>query len=155
MNFKENDTMSYVMGVDPGAAGAIAIVNLTAIRAYFWNLKEHTWDEVNSTLQEIKPYVIQATIEKVNAFPRDSRSGAFKFGENYGKLQMGLIAAKIPFDKTSPVNWKAAMKLPKGASKRDSRELAKQFYPGIKITNDNAEAVLIAEYTRIKCLRGQ
>jgi len=108
-----------------------------------------------------------AFIEKVSAMPgRKTTKGkerqsmgatsAFTFGMGYGGLRMALIAAGIPFETITPGKWQKHFGLitPKGKDlttgekKNIHKARAQELFPGMKVTQYNADAILLAEYCR-------
>lgn len=95
-----------------------------------------------------------AMIEKVHAMPKQGVSSSFKFGMAYGALRMALTAAGIPWREVLPREWqKSCGALTKGKDnqaerKRQLKEVAQQRFPGQKITLEDADGYLIADFAR-------
>ena len=104
----------------------------------------------------IDSHSVCAYIEHVHAFPTDARSAAFKFGVNYGKWLGILGVHKIKTVFVSPQKWQKYWKerleiiLPKDKQgrKRRLKEIAKEYYPEIKVTLDTADAIVMAYYLK-------
>jgi hypothetical protein len=74
---------------------------------------------------------------------------AFTFGQGYGRLEMALTAANVPFKRVTPQVWQKSMKCLTGGDKNISKGRAQEMFPSLKITHATADALLIAEYARI------
>ena len=152
-----------VIGIDPGASGALSYTNSKEI-----NVRSQKCHELivrrdiglNIARSSYNQKKIIAYIEKVHAMPHDGRSSLFKFGVNYG-VWMGLLHSKIghtPRDlkqivEVSPQKWmkfwenKIGEKLPK--VKKDRKNKLKEIassYTSEKVTLWNADAILITMY---------
>jgi len=90
---------------------------------------------------------INAVIEKVWAFPTDTRSSSFKFGTNYG-MWIGILAShKISYTEVVPQVWmKEYQPLPKikQERKRMLKQIAQEKFPHNKVTLNTSDAALIA-----------
>lgn len=73
---------------------------------------------------------------------------------NYVRWRMAIIAAGIPFVEVSPVKWLRHFNLKRLKNEEPNRwknrlkGKAQQFYPNIKVTMANADALLIATYAK-------
>jgi hypothetical protein len=93
-----------------------------------------------------------AMIEKVGASPQMSRSAAFSFGVEYGQWLGFLDNVEL----VTPQKWQfhflknGYRHLLEGvqgpARKRNLRTVAQDVFPGVKVTLQNADALLIANY---------
>lgn len=159
------------IGIDPGKTGAICwlvedepgvfdelsgVVKMSPTERDVWQLISSLNNPANF-----------AFIEKVHAMPgrkatkgkeRQSMgaSSAFTFGMGYGGLRMALIAAGIPFETITPGKWQKHFGLitPKGKDlstgqkKNIHKARAQELFPNLKVTQYNADAILLAEYCR-------
>ena len=143
-----------IIGIDPGAGGAMAVWNKGISRIYKCPANTEVMADIVKAANYIdKTKKVFAYIELVHAMPHDGRSSLFKFGTNYGKW-LGILAAyKIPTTLVSPQKWmkywkdKLNIKLPKDKPerKRALKEIA-SHYTDKKITLYNADAILITMY---------
>lgn len=162
--------MRTFVGIDPGKTGAICwlccdtydasdtigVRKMPATEGDVW--------ELFTTLGGGQTF---AVIEKVHAMPgRPQKEGekprtmgassAFTFGMGYGGLRMALIAASIPFEAVIPGKWQKHFGLitPKGKTlttgekKNIHKARAQELFPQLKVTQYNADAILLAEYCR-------
>ena len=152
-----------VIGIDPGASGALSYTNSKEINVKSQKCHElivHRDIGLNIARSSYNQKKIIAYIEKVHAMPHDGRSSLFKFGVNYG-VWLGLLHSKIghtPRDlkqivEVSPQKWmkfwenKIGEKLPK--VKKDRKNKLKEIasdYTSEKVTLWNADAILITMY---------
>ena len=146
-----------IIGIDPGASGAVAIWDKGISKIYKC---PKTVDEMADIIIKTKnsEYVnknqkTHAYIEKVHAFPHDGRSSVFKFGQNFGQWIGILAACKVPTELVTPQKWmnywkkKLNIDLPKDKPERKRRlkEIA-SHYTDKKVTLYNADAILITMY---------
>jgi hypothetical protein len=95
-----------------------------------------------------------ALLEKVHSMPRQGVRSTFAFGKNYGFVTGLLTAFRIPLTLMTPQEWqkkiKQSNKKMKGPElKKFLKGIAQRLYPeGITITNDVADALLIAHVCR-------
>lgn len=159
--------MTNIIGIDPGAKGAIAIITETEIRRNIQIIDcPPTIAEMASI---IRPYTHQdyadqkdtkAIIEKVNPFFKSSAKSAFTFGGNFFAWQAILACFLIPYDFVTPRKWQKVMfdsakKL--DDTKQQSFERATRLFPNLgielrtprgRILDGRCDALLIAEYLR-------
>lgn len=148
------------IGCDPGASGAIAVVDEHG-RPKGWIAGDATDRDLLDFLSDVtmeEPdgnMAAVAALEEVGPKPRIAESGqrvsmgaksAFVFGESYGRERMALVASHIRFDKVLPATWQAAMRCRTRGDKRISKARAQELLPGERITHRNADAYLLALY---------
>jgi crossover junction endodeoxyribonuclease RuvC len=116
--------VTYVIGVDPGLSGGIAIlkpnkelydiydipqcpksanknwVDANKLHSILYNLKQETTD-------------IIAIIEQVHSMPGQGVASMFTFGEGLGCIRGVLVANGIPIEWVSPQKWKKHFNLTK------------------------------------------
>lgn len=156
------------IGVDPGATGAIVILTegepMRTLR--FMN---STNKETHKFLNDIAFEYDQVfcILEAVHAMPGMAAGAMFNFGESYGFIQGVLVSTGIPYELVTPQSWMKHMRIPKRDIQRDPvtkkelpgsesktdykrrlKQKAEELYPTIKITNDTADAILIADYCK-------
>ena len=154
--------MTYILGIDPGMGGALALYDHPTMPI--------TWDmpvsldggidavklaKITASLAKNCPG-ITAVVERVSSMPR--QAGAFAFGLSTGVIHGCLASAGIPFELVSPSVWKAKMGLTKfpgetyAENKTRARALATQLFPALapqfkRVKDDGrAEALLLAVY---------
>ena len=155
-----------IIGIDPGASGAVAIWDKGISKIYKC---PKTANEMADIIIKTKhsEYVnknqsIHAYIEKVHAFPHDGRSSVFKFGQNFGQWIGILAACKVNTTLVTPQKWmnywkkKLNIELPKDKPERNRRlkEIA-SHYTDKKVTLYNADAILITMYGLYDNLEGE
>lgn len=150
LNATAQDVPTCVMGVDPGAAGGLAIKDAEGYLAHALPKTERdTWD----LFDELAPRIKFAVIEKVHSMPGQGVASTFAFGRNYGFLRACLIAAQIPFEEVTPTTWQKAFGLTRKAKTETStakknrhKQQAQQMWPREKVTHAKADAILLAEW---------
>jgi crossover junction endodeoxyribonuclease RuvC len=152
--------MPLILGVDPGASGALALVD-TAAQAIIGvldvpTLKLNGWGLVDGAA--VSDWLSRqrfdlAVLEKVDARPTDGRGSIAQFARNCGGLGTLLVATGKPLALTTPRAWKERAGLvdqPKAASLELAKltfgaDAAGRWFP-LKRHHDRAEAALLALY---------
>jgi crossover junction endodeoxyribonuclease RuvC len=154
--------MTYILGIDPGMGGALAIYHSTETPK-LWDMPKAIDGGIDpkelASLVEIIAFSapsITAVVERVSSMPR--QAGAFAFGLSTGIIHGCLASRGIPFELVSPSVWKAKMGLTKfpdetyAQNKTRARALATQLFPALasqfnRVKDDGrAEALLLAVY---------
>jgi hypothetical protein len=145
-------TYTCIMGLDPGASGAVAFYypeKPLLIAAYDVPLvdKRINPSALSDLIRRHGPDL--AVVEIVHAMPKQGVSSSFNFGVSYG-MALGIIGAlKIPVVSVSPTKWKKYFGL--SADKEEARALAISKWPASehfrrKKDDGRAEAALLALY---------
>ena len=157
MSTKNNG--SLYIGIDPGKSGSIALIKsdggnkkelITTIR---FNTTEAdvAW-AFRDVLEEHIKCTLFASIEKVSSMPGQGVSSTFKFGQWYGFARGLLYAYQIPFEFVTPSKWQKRLGCLTKGDKNITKDKAQRLFPKQKIIHATADAILIAEYTRITSL---
>jgi crossover junction endodeoxyribonuclease RuvC len=152
--------MTIIIGIDPGKSGAAAILWGTGAIdvTRFEKVTEADLAERFSTFKKDGIFEAGDTVaylEQVGAMPGNAGSSMFVFGESFGFIRGLLVAYGIPYVRVTPKKWQKAVgftgKMDKGDRKKALKQLAQQYYPSIeKMTNDMADAILIAHYGKLQ-----
>lgn len=152
--------MVQIIGIDPGATGAISIIDparsvMSVLDMPIKNVgKSGKRTEVDG--KAIVDFVDNncenavCYIEDVWSLPHDGHVGAFNFGDKYGTVKGVMSVLDIPLYRVRPNVWKLKMKAP--ADKRQSCERAKKLFPNHaslfnRLKDDGrAESAMIALY---------
>lgn len=151
--------MTTIVGIDPGAAGAIAQISpVVAV----WRMPRSDRALVD-LLQMFDPATTRVYIERAQAMPqkaaRDATRGfetgtsMFSYGVGYGLIRGVLAARRLWYREVPSATWKAGLGLwrqPKSASIEKARELFPDAARQIGRSDGKAEALLIAEWGRRK-----
>ena len=163
VSFKMTADPIYILGVDPGLSGAIALYYAkgdalhvidvpTTIRKI--NKKYKKQIDLYQAAQYIeihRPYIKFAVIEQVGTMPSQGVTSAFNFGFTTGALHGIIAACGIPIRTVPPQVWKRKFGL-LGQDKDASRGEASRRCPQhahlwpLKKHDGRAEAVLLAIY---------
>jgi hypothetical protein len=145
--------MKTIIGIDPGANGAIAwITDGKPCVEKMPETLQDLWEIFESITH--KEWVIgshpdcKAYIEAVHSSPQMGVKSAFTFGQGFGRLEMALTAAGIPFERVSPQRWQKELGCRTGGDKNVSKRKAQELFPAMKCTHATSDALLIAEYGR-------
>jgi hypothetical protein len=139
-----------IIGIDPGANGAMVIFNSTGHLIQVVSFKKHSWPQVRCLIPTIKGKYT-AFIEAVAALPKDGAHNAFTFGKNTGIITGILIAKNIEFTEVHSQKWQRhfglGAKYPSKTERKNAQKAkAQELFPDIKVTLDIADALLIARY---------
>lgn len=152
--------MSFIIGIDPGAAGAVAILERDGSLVQVFDMpavevtvggKAKRRISPEMLAAELRLYNVHATcayIEQVGAMPGQGVSSMFAFGEAYGLAKGVLAGLGIPVQSVTPGRWKRALQL--NAGKDAARAKAAATWPQQagefrRVKDDGkAEAALIA-----------
>lgn len=144
-----------ICGIDPGANGAIAIIDSKRNVFIVADMPkdDKTFVDIikNNRYKPDKVYM-----ENVHALPKQSTVAGFTFGKNVGKAEL-LAESMGEVILVTPGKWKAFMNLERNKEenkteyKHRSVFMAKEMFPEcsdcLKISKDGrAEALLIAAY---------
>lgn len=148
-----------IISIDPGLTGAIALLNPITRAVEVWDMplvaskagKPVT--DIHNLARLLSPKGAGhqiAILEQVHAMPNQGVSSTFRFGQNYGAIQMALAGHGYSVHDVTPNAWKKYFRL--GSDGDASRGLAIQRFPqladALKRVKDHnrAEAVLLALY---------
>jgi crossover junction endodeoxyribonuclease RuvC len=155
-------TPNYVLGIDPGLHGALALLDLGTRKIYEIFDTPVTEGQVDGVrlaaiVDMCKTFgAIYGAVELVGSFPR--QQGAFNFGVSAGRVHGVLDALGVSYAVLPPAVWKPACGLRRGLNetqaqnKGRARELAKKLWPEsadlfARVKDDGrAEACLIARH---------
>src|SRR5262245_45654198 len=140
------------LGIDPGAWGAIAAVNLPWFAQTFplWGLDD---EKIFQKIRELHDgYDINFVyLEKIVPMPYHKRGpiGTHKLSRHAGALAMALTGNGIDFEEVLPVWWQNRMGCRTGGNKRITLDRAKGLFPAerfphLKVRHEIADALLIA-----------
>jgi crossover junction endodeoxyribonuclease RuvC len=156
--------MSFVIGIDPGAAGAVAIIEDTGKLVHVFEMPAVEVVVGGKAKRRVSPEMLaaelelyadqgaRAIVEQVGAMPGQGVTSMFAFGESFGLAKGILAGLKIPTTTVTPGKWKKALQLNSG--KDGSRAKAAQIWPASaaefkRVKDDGkAEAALIAYWGR-------
>jgi crossover junction endodeoxyribonuclease RuvC len=148
----------YLIGVDPGFSGAVAILWPEAMRLEVHDMPTVPGPKGKTVIAcrqlfdllapEGEPGV--AWLELVGSRPGQGVSSMFRFGQGFGSVEMGVAAQGHVARYVTPAQWKKHFGLT--GDKGASRGLAMQRFPAAahlfaRVKDDGrAEAALIALY---------
>jgi len=155
--------MTYHIGIDPGAHGALAlygereiIIEDMPILVEKINGKNKSRIDAQRLADLLALWtdhyrVAGATIEQVGASSQMGVTSAFAFGEAFGMVRQAIASAQVPVQFVRPQEWKKHFKLI-GQDKDVSRKRASELLPqhahrwARKMDDGRAEAILLAIY---------
>ena len=150
----------YVIGIDPGKGGGIAVISIDTHEVIDVTAMPDTLADISSFIEKYKD-AESAYIEVVHSMPKQGVASTFTFGQFYGYVQMAVTCHKIRCIDVLPSKWQQELgvKPKKGESyashKNRLKGMAQQLFPKEKVTLKNADSLLIAEYGRKKEVTSQ
>ena len=152
---------SFVLGIDPGLNGALALFNGEHVEIIDMPCVERSVNgkskrqvdlyQLGNCLDLNRNRIRRAVIEQVTSSPQMGVASAFSFGFSAGAVQAAVAANAIPTNLVRPQEWKSSfglMRQPKDASRGAASRLCpaySQLWP-LKKHDGRAEALLLAVY---------
>lgn len=146
--------MSYVIGIDPGEKGGIAVMDEAHRVVEVTGMPETPMD-VLEFLRRYEGKDAVAYLEDVgHGMPGQSSSATAKFARHNGHLEMALMALRVPTVKCTPQKWQKVYQLGKSSDfekhawKNRLKAKAQELFPdlGRKVTLCTCDSLLIALY---------
>lgn len=155
----DNPTPRRVVGIDPGAAGAAALL-VDGVAAAVCDMptvmvgktrprRQVHGGTLTETLRLWRPHVV--FVEQVASRPGQGVASMFSFGDTYGAARTAAESSTYNVRLTPPQTWKAALGL-LGTDKDAARALASEVFPEVaewlawKKDQGRADALLLAHY---------
>lgn len=146
--------VNKVIGIDPGATGALAIVGKDYLVIYPFKKTNGLIYRTKDIIENLGyPSYYPTYLEEVHSFPGQGVSATFTFGVNVGRIQGMILAEDGEWIPVTPMKWQKELGLTgpyptKALRKQAHLKKAKELFPNYMdyITLDTADAVLIAEY---------
>lgn len=144
--------MTYI-GIDPGAKGGIATIELQQDGSRIVHVYPYSDDRLKKVCRSLVVTSALCVIEKVGAMPKQGVASTFHFGQSFGYILGVLEAFEIPYQLVTPQRWKRHFSLDK--DKKKSVQTAKCLFPNLSLlpspqcrveSDGMAEALLIALY---------
>ena len=155
----------FFMGVDPGETGAAAFISESGTFIYFCDYPGSASELANQLTMHVggpdtRNMFVFAVIEQVHSMPKQGISSTGKFMKNAGIWEGVIAALKIPYELITPQRWRKMLdsSVPKHPTKEDLRLYVIQRWPTTaevlrrKKDHNRAEAILLAQYARLKFL---
>jgi crossover junction endodeoxyribonuclease RuvC len=147
-----------VLGVDPGAGGALALLDTGLGALTVCDIPVATVITGKAKRRQINEMWLARTlalyepdcayIERVHALPKQGVTSSFSFGLAYGLVRGMLAALAVPTHLITPNEWKKSFRL--GPDKNEARLIAARMFPAnassfTRVRDDGrAEAALLA-----------
>ena len=146
--------MKYVIGIDPGDKGGIAVLD-NAHKVIEVIKMPDTPLDILEFLRKYNPEETTAYLENVgHGIPGQSSSATANFARHNGHLEMALMALGFTTEKVTPQKWQKMYQLGKSSDyekaewKRRLKAKAQELFPtlGKKLNLLTCDALLIALY---------
>lgn len=147
---------AYVIGIDPGANGGIAVLSSVGTVVRLSKMPE-TQQDILQFLKDVLAFDGDCVcyLEDVGrGMPGQSSKATATFARHCGHLEMALLALGIPTYTATPQKWQKMYQLGRSGDygktewKNKLKAKAQQLFPREKITLATSDAILIAEYGR-------
>ena len=156
-------------GIDPGASGAVAIVDREDRLVGVFDAPTVTTSTVSggtrtrldvaeaANLLRRWPGIVSVGLERVGAMPGQGVTSMFSFGEGFGMWQGVLGALGLPYELFLPLTWQKTQLGTRSARGKDAAyAIASRLYPDVQlrgprggILDGRADAILIARHARL------
>ena len=155
--------MRCYIGIDPGSSsGCIAIIYLgengniasTETIEFAKHTTKEWLDKLRIAATTYRGECL-AVLEKVHGMPDMGVTSVSVFMKNVGHIEMALLALEIPFKEVTPQAWMKHYNMKKEKTeskpqwKQRLRERLQRLMPEFRVTNNTADAMLIAYYAAI------
>ena len=140
------------LGIDPGASGAIAALEIGGEVVSLIKNSETPADVAAWLREQVENKRAYAFLEKVHAMPKQGVTSAFSFGRSLGVIEGLICSLQAPLAFVSPAKWKRAMRV--SWEKDSARDAVTRMFPHVAplvsraMDHNRAEAALIAEWGR-------
>jgi crossover junction endodeoxyribonuclease RuvC len=153
--------MMRILGIDPGASGAIALLDteqnvltvvdmpVVEVRRGSRNVRHVSAQALSLVVDALQP-IDHAVVERVHSMPGQGVASTFAFGRAFGVCEGVLAGANVRYTDVAPATWMRAMYLTGG--KDSARHMAMQLFPdnaerfARKKDDGRADATLLAVY---------
>ena len=153
---------SYFVGIDPGASGAIAVIDSDGRLRDSIAFDKMRYPTVSNAIRSIVlswPHGIRlVSLEKVSSMPKQGVASSFKFGASYGYIQGVLDTLDINYILIRPQEWqKTILKGLNRGDKNITKDYCRRKYgiDNVKATPRSTtphsgicDAICLAEYAR-------
>lgn len=164
--------MTLILGIDPGAHGALATYDTATNRLSGPVLDMPTWHQQIGRTKRLRIDAVELAemfdmfalmgielivMEAVGGYGNQPGSAGFTFGYGVGMVYMAAIYSRIPIETVTPSVWKQMMNVPgkKKATDDAIMQRANELFPHDRVhfqgkrggkLIDRAEAAMIAAY---------
>lgn len=152
--------MKYIIGIDPGANGGIAVLDIDGNVIDVRKMPD-TPQDILECLRKYSSSTLFSNdgvcyLEKVGTgMPGQSSKATATFARHCGHLEMALLALGIKTNDVTPNKWEKSYQLGKSteaisktAWKNRLKAKAQQLFPKERVTLAVCDALLLAEYGR-------
>lgn len=156
--------MIYIIGVDPGLSGALAVLGAAGELVQLADLPvirdgRLAWIDGGALqsllIEALAGRPARAIVERVSAMPRQGVASAFTFGVGLGSVLSILQARQVSVELVTAAVWKRALGL--SSDKRASLDKARLLYPSADLAlakhDGRAEALLLAHWALTRSQR--
>lgn len=143
------------IGIDPGVSGGVAVLDEYGNAANWMKFKDATEQDIHEFLNAVigNPGNCWVMLENIGSFDCRGKSAGevlrrMPLVRMHGMLWGLLIGLNVHREEVPASKWQKAMGCQTKGDKKVSYRKAQEIFPGVKVTHWNADAFLIAEYSR-------
>lgn len=148
----------YVMGVDPGKAGGVAVIQVIGRQIISLVPMFDSVQDFNIFCDFHRKAITHCWLEKAQAMPKQGVSSMFTYGQGFGEIIGVLTAQRIPFTLVGPRKWQQVIHEGTDSHldpKNRTLQAAQRLYPGQSLLASERskkphlglmDALMIAEY---------
>lgn len=154
-------TYDCIIGVDPGSNGGIAVwrenqgIQTIKMPKDIMSLREY-WQYIKSVSKN--PIIFLEKVQLRSDDIKDNPGKAFRIQQllmSFQRLRDCIDVEGIPYCLVHPISWQSYLKLRKQKEDKTERknrykDAAAYYYPGVKTTLWNADAILLMHFGRLK-----
>jgi len=121
--------MDFIIGIDPGKSGAVALVYQNGCECEVWDMPEEIYffPTIWKDIEEVYGHPLAVYIELAHSMPGQGVSSTFKYGTWYGAALLWAYRFEVDVFLVPPRIWKRGLGLKK--NKSASLLMAQSLYP--------------------------
>ena len=152
--------LTTIIAIDPGVSGAFAVLNQHGVQLWHMPTTENLIAETVAKIVAESHANLRApvaVVEQINGFMGNALPGSrmFTMGSNYGFVRGVLKALHVPVTLVGPRKWQGDLGLKKEKEMNRNKWKqklcceAKALYPLVKVTQQDADALLLLHWARL------
>ena len=135
-------------GIDIGESGALAFVHSGNLRPSVFPFRYYSIYDLGQMLLNFKPHTI--CLENPPGYmPGNGKKSIKSLFMNYGVWVGMLESLGLEYNPVTPQTWQRDVGCRTGGDKKVSHRFATKMFPSLKVTHLTADALLIAQYTKM------
>lgn len=155
MRLRKNMKFKRIIGIDPGLSGGLAFITDDGDIVTHKTKSTPLLEALQDATAGVEPFACVAYMERIGGFIKGKHlpgSMMFKMGQNAGYWEGACAALGIRLVLVRPQDWQAGLPGTSGKAglerKRALQAEAIRRFPTLKVTQQDCDALLIADYGR-------